>query len=426
FNQLRDFHEKLSDLGHSTNIATLVPQGNVRLLSSVGLSKQEPTNDQLGEMRGILEDNLNAGAFGMSTGLIYPPGSITSTDELIELGKSLKEFDGLYVSHIRNESSGIIKAIQEAIRIGSAAGVPVHVSHLKVAFNSFLTKKVLKLIERMQASGIDMTADAYPYVAGSTNLGSIVLPPWVFSGGGRQIKEILMDDNKREQIIKESLARMLDFANVPPSIQKLLPKFVIKLGLGVLSRKVMITATKNNKRYQGKYLHEIIKTEFKDEKDMFHKVLRLLAEEEGSVTMAIFQENETRTLIPILKAPFVMLGTDGIHGHPRTWGTYPRFLGRYVRDMGIISIPEAIYKMTGMAAQRLGLKDRGFIREGYHADIVIFDLNKIKDNSTYDNWTSKPSGIIHVLVNGKLTVKDGMHAGVKNGLVLKRACDIVN
>lgn len=418
FKHLSDFHEAIGRMGHSINLASLVPHGNVRVMSPVGLVKRDPTADELDEMKAFLDSNMAAGAFGMSTGLIYPPGSITSTFEIAELCKVVSEHGGFYASHVRNEGSGVVKAIEEAIQIGNESGASVHVSHLKVAFSTWITGKLLRRIQRARDAGVDITADVYPYIAGSANLGSIVLPPWVFAGGPKQLVRNLK--KKREQIIDEAIVNLMKFAKIPEGLHGLMPKWFIKAALGFLTSKVMITNAKNTEDYKGMFLDKVLKREeFKDEKGIFNKVIALLAQEEGGITIAIFQESEKKTLIPIMKAPFVMVGTDSIAGHPRTWGSYPRIIGKYVRDEGIMSLETAVHKMTGMPAARLGLGDRGVLKAGAKADVVVFDYQKIIDHATYDEWDAPPDGIVHVLVNGHHTVRDGVHLKVKHGRILK-------
>ncbi len=414
---MQAFFDNLHDMGHSVNIAALIPQGNVRALV-MGTDEAHASRDQLSEMTAMIDRDMATGAFGISTGLIYPPGSITGTSELVELAKALKPHDGFYASHIRNESGGVIKAVKEAMHIGREAGIPVQISHLKVAFNNRLTSKLLKTISDAREAGLDVLADAYPYTAGASNLGAIVLPTWVF---GTNITATLMDPVSRKRVVDEAIDTMFKFAKVPSGLKPLIPKPLVAALLKFLGNKVLISNTKRSPHLHGKTLNEALDEdpEFHDEKGMFNKTLHLLAREEGNVTICIFQENEQKTLLPILKSPHVMIGSDSLAGHPRTWGTYPRVLGKYVRDGGILSLPEAIHKMTGMPAGRLGLQDRGLIKERYKADIVVFDPATVNDNGTFSAWNTPPTGILHVLVNGKLVVEDGKHLHVKSGTTLK-------
>ena len=410
----------LDDLGHSTNIAALVPHGLIRV-SICGLETTPATKDQLDEMKAMLGRSMEAGAFGMSTGLIYPPGSDVTTAEIIELAKVLKDYNGFYASHVRNETKTVISAIQEAIRIGTEAGVPVEISHLKVALNDRLAPKLLATIQHARDAGLDITADVYPYNAGATSLGAIILPVWLLVKDGPEIERSMMDPEMRARIYDEALTNLLKFAKVNPGLKRIIPRGLVSFVIGLLAKKVIITRVGVSKDVEGKYLDVILKTDpgLQAEKGLINKMLSFLGREQGKVMMCMFQEDERKTLIPIIKTPYVMLGSDNIIGHPRTWGCYPRFLGEFIRDKKILSIEEAIRKCTGLPASRLGLDDRGLIKPGYKADIVTFDLATIKDNASFEKWDVPPSGIKHVLVNGMLTAQDGEHLGVKNGQVLK-------
>ncbi len=412
--------EMLKANGHSLNIAALVPQGNIRV-AVMGIDTSVAPNDKLDEMKAMLDRSMSAGAFGMSTGLIYPPGSDTTTGELVELAKVLKDHGGFYASHIRNEAKGVIDSVREAVHIGKEAGVPIEISHLKVAFNDRLAPKLLATIKAARDSGIDVTADAYPYIAGATSLGAVVLPGWLLAKDGPEITSTLKDPAMKQRVYNEALSNLLKFVKVSPKLQPIIPKWLVALAIDVLAKKVVVSKVGVTKGLAGKWLKEILKSDpdLAQEKGQINKTLALLGREQGDVMICMFQENEVKTLIPILKTPYVMIGTDNIIGHPRTWGCYPRLIGTYVRDKQIMPLEEAIRKCTSLPASRLGLRDRGMLQTGFKADIVTFDLATIKDNATFENWTVPPSGIKHVFINGKLTAKDGMHLKVRSGVVLK-------
>jgi N-acyl-D-amino-acid deacylase len=415
-----ELFKKLGEIGHSLNIAALVPHGNIRV-AVMGIDMTPAPKDKIDEMKAMLDRSMSAGAFGMSTGLIYPPGSDTTTGELVEIAKVLKDHGGFYASHIRNEAKGVIESVREAIHIGKQAGVPIEISHLKVAFNDRLAPKLLATIKAARDSGTDVTADVYPYIAGATSLGAVVLPGWLLAKDGIEITSTLKDPAMKQRVYDEALSNMLKFVKVSPKLRSIIPKWLVGLFIGVLAKKVVVSKVGVTKGLAGKKLEEILKVdpELAMEKGLVSKTLAFLGREQGDVMICMFQENEAKTLIPILKAPYVMIGTDNIIGHPRTWGCYPRFISTYVRDKGVLSLAEAIRKCTSLPASRLGLIDRGVIRPGCKADIVTFDLATIKDNSTFENWTVPPSGIKHVFINGKLTAKDGVHLKVKGGIVLK-------
>nr|MDO8083179.1 D-aminoacylase [Candidatus Sigynarchaeum springense] len=413
--------ERLAEMGHSLNIAALVPQGNIRV-SVMGIDTTPAPKDKLDEMKAILDRCLSAGAFGMSTGLIYPPGSDTTTGELIELAKVLKDHGGFYASHVRNEMKGVIDAVEEALRIGREAGVGVEISHLKAAMNDRATPKLLATIQAARDAGADVTADMYPYIAGATSLGAIILPGWLLAKSGPELTRAMVDPAMKKRVYDEALSNLLRFVKISPSFRHFIPRAFVSFVIGLLAKRVIVTKVGVSKEgVAGKRLDAILKTDpgLANEKGLIDKTLALLGREQGDVMIAMFQESEEKTLIPIMKAPFVMIGTDNIIGHPRTWGCYPQLIGTYVRDKGVLTLEEAIRKSTSLPASRLRLTDRGIIRPGYKADIVTFDLATIKDNATYENWTLPPSGIKHVLVNGKLTAKDGVHLKARAGVVLR-------
>ncbi|MHA1684285.1 MAG: N-acyl-D-amino-acid deacylase family protein [Promethearchaeota archaeon] len=417
FPSLKQFQDTIKKKGHSINLAFLVPQGNIRALV-MGFDSSKPTVDQMDEMRAILDDNMSAGAFGMSTGLIYPPGSNSTTGELIELAKVVKVHGGFYSSHIRSEGASVVRAIKEAIRIGRVAGIPVQISHVKVGYFSRKTRGIIKTINDAREAGIDVMADHYPYIAGCTSFGSVVLPAWVFEGGLEKFKERLADPGTRNRIIKDAIRNLVDMANIPAAFGRIIPRWVFKILLKKLSKGFLVTYVKHHHELEGKSMKEILDGKYGTEGDVFDRLLNFLADEEGSATTCMFMIDEEKTLVPLMKQPWTCVCTDAYQGHPRTYGTYPRVISKYVREKHILTLEQAIHKMTALPATRLGLHDRGTIKEGYRADIVTFDYNRIQDNATYEKWNAPPDGIHHVIVNGKITVREGMHLKVKAGEIL--------
>ncbi len=413
--------EMLGEIGHSLNIAALVPHGNIRV-AAMGVDMAPASKDKLDEMRAMLDRSMSAGAFGMSTGLGYPPGSEITTAEIIEIAKVLKDHGGFYASHIRNEARGVIDAAKEAIRIGKEAGVGVEISHLKASLNDRNTPKLLATIQGARDAGADVTADVYPYTAGATSLGGIVLPGRLLAMDGPELARTMMDPETRKRVYDETIPNLLKFVKISPKYKRLIPRALVSLGISILAKKVLVTKVGVSKEgVAGKSLETILKTDpgLANERGMINKALAFIGREQGDVMVCMFQEDEVKTLIPILKTPYVMIGTDNIIGHPRTWGCYPRLIGTYVRDKCVLPLEEAIRKSTSLPASRLGLADRGLIRPGCKADIVTFDLATIRDNATYENWTLPPSGIKHVFVNGKLTAKEGVHLKTRGGVVLR-------
>ena len=352
---------------------------------------------------------MESGAFGMSSGLIYPPGCYAKTVELIELCKIVREHNGIYATHIRSEGDEIEAALSETINISKESGVNTQVSHIKTWGKKNWGKigKIKQLLDDARSKGIPITCDRYPYTAAATDL-DVILPGWVYEGGTVEEKKRLGDPLYRKRIINEMEheGKSHEF-------------------LGT----IMISSVfnKKNRSYEGKTIAEIAEAlrvlplEF---------VLDLLYEEDCRVSVVFFNMSE-ENLAKILNWDFVMIGSDSslrsLKGalnygkpHPRGYGTFSRVIRKYVNETPIFSIEEAVYKMTGMPAQKLGLKDRGLLKEGFFADITIFDQKTIADKATFTNPHNYSKGIKHVLVNGKLTIKDGKHEGVMNGEILKR------
>jgi len=368
----------------------------------------------LERMKGLLADAMAEGAFGFSTGLVYAPGSYASLDELIELATVVARAGGLYCTHIRNESDTVLDAVQEAITIGERAGLPVQVSHLKAAgqTNWEKTAALLQLLDEANARGLDVTGDMYPYTAGATSLGAL-LPGWVHEGGLARLLSRLSDSTIRDRIRRDIEQGLQGWWNP-----------IRAAGW----EGIQISRAPQHRSYQGKRLSEIAAAEQHDPLDA---ALDLLLAEEGNAGVVLFMmgEDSVRT---ILQHPRVMFGSDagatapyGVlgqgHPHPRAYGTFPRVLGAYVRELGMLSLEEAIHRMTGLAAWRLGLPDRGLIRPGYKADLVIFDAQHIADLATYDTPQTYPSGIQWVIVNGQVVLHNAERPPTLPGRVLVRS-----
>jgi len=405
--------EEKSGLG--ANIAHLVGHGAVRV-AGMGFDARDPTDEELERMRGLVAEAMEAGAFGLSTGLIYPPGVYARTEEIIELAKVVARYGGIYDSHIRGEGRNLLKALEEAITIGEKAGLPVEISHHKASNREVWGKSVetLRMMDEARGRGVDITCDQYPYRAGATSLVTL-LPPWVHAGGTERLLERLRDPELRKRIrreIEEGVPGWENFAG----------------DLGWKNIYVTSVKTEANKPVEGKNLSEI--REMRGDPDEFTSLYKLLLEEEGAAGMIIFSMNED-DVRRIMRSPLHMVGTDasscaptGItsHGkpHPRHYGTYPRILGRYVREYGILRLEEAIRKMTSLPAQRFGLLDRGLLRPGMRADIAVFNPDTIIDKATYQDPHLFPEGIEYVIVNGVITVDTGKYTGALAGKTLRK------
>jgi len=413
FLSLKEFLEYLEKKKIALNVASLIGHGSIRI-AVMGFENRDPTEKEIEKMKELVEEAMKDGAFGISTGLPYPPGIFSKTEELIELSKVVAKYGGIYATHLRSESDGLLEAIKEAIKIGEEAKIPVQVGHLKVAgiSNWGKSKEALELIDEARIKGLNITFDQYPYDAALNTLTSL-FPPWMLEGGIEKAIQRLKDFKIRKEIKDYILKGSLEWKE----------NYIKSVGWD----RIIITRceTEKNKKLEGKSLLEISKIM---NKDPFDAMFDLFIEEEGSITIITFIMDE-KDIINIMKHPAGMIGTDGSFfssgkPHPRTYGTYPRVINKYVKQKKVLTLAQAIQKMTSMPAKKLGLKDRGVIKEGAWADITIFDFDKIMDKATYLNPRQYPEGIHYVLVNGKVVVKEGKFLNIFNGKVLRHKARI--
>ena len=386
----------------SSNIVPLVGFGAIRLAGGPAYENRPPSQAELDEMKVYTQEAMEAGAFGMSTGLIYPPQVYASTEEIIELARVVAEYNGLYFSHIRGEGETVVKAVQEVIDIVEKSGcVGGQIAHHKVAGKHFwgTSKKTLQLISEANARGISITCDQYPYNRGSTSLISL-LPPWVHEGGVEKLLERLRDPETQLRI-KKDIEETQDWENLKDEVGW---------------HRIFIASVKTEKwkDVEGLSLREI--TKHRGHSDEYTTLFELLLDEKAEVTMTMESMGD-EDIERIMKGKYTMIGTDGAgvapsgilsHGkpHPRHYGTYPRILGRYVREKSILSLEEAIHKMTGLPARRLGFQDRGLIKVGNWVDLVVFDPKTVIDNATFMDPHQFSSGIRNVIVNGVTVVSE--------------------
>lgn len=411
---LDGYFRRLEKQGTPLNIGTFVGAAQVRE-AVIGDDNRPPTSAELDEMKALVEQAMKDGALGISTALIYPPGHYAKTEELIELAKVAARYGGLYASHMRSEGTSEMAAIDEAIRIGREAGLPVEIFHLKVSGKPRWGSMV-KVVEKIQAArdaGLDIRANQYPYVAGGTALASS-LPPWVADGGVAKLLERLHDPKIRARIKTEMATDHPDWENL---------FYDCGGGAGVLIAGVVNPALK---KYNGKTVAEMAKAESKEELDaLFDFVLA-----DNAQTGALYFMASEADLVYGLKQPWTSIGLDASESpldgplyepqtHPRAYGSMPRFLGRYVRDQKLMPLTEAIRKITSMPAQRQHLVGRGQIQVGYFADITIFDPATIIDRATYTEPTKLSEGIDTVLVNGQVEYEHGALTGVNAGRALR-------
>jgi N-acyl-D-amino-acid deacylase len=378
----------------------------------MGFARREPTPAELRRMQKLLADGIEDGAWGLSTGLIYPPGSFATTDEIVELAAVAGRHRGFYASHIRGEGATLLDAVQEAIHVGREGDLPVQISHVKAAGRPNWGKvaEVLALVDAARDEGLDVMADVYPYTASSTMLRAL-LPDWALEGGIDAMLGRLADPDSRARIRRD--------IESPATGQSL----VDRIGW----ENVMIASSAKRRDAEGRRISEIAAGRGVDAVDA---ALELLEAEGGKGSMILFQLDE-RDLRRALVHEAVMIGSDGSalapgglasgKPHPRSYGTFPRVLGEYAREERVLTLPQAVHKMTGLPARRLGLKDRGVIAVGRRADLVVFDARRVADRATYREPHQYPSGIEHVLVNGSFVIKDGQHTGSLPGRLLTPA-----
>ncbi len=391
--------------GVGLNETYLVPHGNVRM-EAMGLEDRPATKEEIQKMCEITERELKAGAIGLSTGLIYIPCAYSLTEEIIEMCKVVAKYDGVFVVHQRSEADTILTSMEEIIEIGKQSGVKVHFSHFKVCgkANWKYIPQVIELLEKAEKEGIRVSFDQYPYAAGSTMLG-VVLPPWAHSGGTDKLIERLSDENERAKMKKDIANGIEGWDN-----------FIEFAGIDQIF--VTSVKTEKNKDVIGKSLLEIGKMRGKDPLDA---AFDLLKEEENAVGMVDFYGLEEH-IIGFMKRDEQNVCTDGLLAgkpHPRAYGSFPKILGRYVRDLNVLTIEEAVYKMTKKAATSFSIKDRGELKEGYFADIVIFDKDTVSGCDDFINSMQYPTGIDYVIINGNCVVEEGKYNKIKAGKVLK-------
>lgn len=398
---LAEFYQKVEKQGTSLNLAPLVGQGTIRLAVK-GFDSTGSSAEEMNQMKKLLAQSLEDGAFGMSTGLIYPPGCYSSTEELIELASVLREYGAIYTTHMRNEGDRLIEALEEAIEIAEANGIPIEISHHKATGKSNWGKvnATLRLMEQARQRGVEVNCDVYPYTAGSTTI-TTLLPTWTLAGGVEKMLDRLKNKQTRQSIKLEG-TRFSEWDGI------------------------VIAECPSKKEYQGKSLEDILKETNRFD-DPYEGLFDLLLEIEGNATIIVFlmDEDDVRTVMSSPLSSFIsdswVTALDaGGKPHPRAYGTFPRVLGKYVREEKLLTLEQAIRKMTSLPAGKIGLKCRGIFREGFWADVVIFDQAVIKDQATFDDPHQYPKGIEYVIVNGQVVVDHGRLTGVRPGKILRR------
>lgn len=421
---LGEYFARLERSRSAINLATYVGATQVRQYV-LHDENREPTAAELDQMRALVSKAMEDGAVGISTSLVYAPAFYAKTEELIELAKVASRYGGVYATHMRNESNSIMPAIDEAIRIGREANIPVEIFHLKMAgkANCGKMRDVIAKIEAARASGLDITADQYPYVAGATSLGASV-PPWAHEGGTAKFVQRLKDPATREKLKQEMRAPSDQWEN-----------FYLGAGGG---EGILISSVLNRDlaKYEGKRINEIARMMGAREgkppegqPDELDALFDLLIADNAQTGMIIFLMSEDDVKLA-LKQPWVSVGID--HGevaltgplaegnaHPRGYGSFPRILGRYVRDEHVLALEDAIRKMTSLAANRVHLVDRGMLKPGFFADVAIFDPRQIRDVATFEDPNRLSVGMRFVLVNGEPVIVEGKQTTALPGRPLR-------
>jgi N-acyl-D-amino-acid deacylase len=409
--EMEEYFARLESTGIAINYGTFVGSGQVRRLV-LGKANRAPSAAELAQMQGFVERAMRAGAFGLTSALIYPPASYATTEELVALASAAARHGGIYASHIRGEGDEVLDAVDEAVAIGERAGLPVEIFHLKCSGKANWKRmpEVIARIEAARGRGLDVTADQYPYTASSTSLTATV-PDWAHEGGEEAFLRRLRDPETRAKV----KAQMDAGASGDHSFTRALDTWE--------QVRISSLATAANRRFLGKTVAEAAAVLGKDPRDA---VIDLLVEENLDVGALYFKmsEEDVRTAMAV---PWIHVGSDAGAGpespsgtgHPRRSGTFSRILARYVRDEKVLPLEEAIAKMTSRPARKLGIRDRGILARGLAADVAVFDLGKLEDRATFESPRLSPRGFRAVIVNGEVVVEDDRHTGALPGRALR-------
>lgn len=406
---LGEYLEFLEEKGVSSNVASFIGATTARI-HVLGRDDVEASPAQLLEMQSLVRSAMQEGAVGVASSLIYTPASFASTEELIALASAASEFGGIYASHMRNEGKGIFEALDELITIAREADIPAEIYHLKISYPPFWDRfdDVLEVIEEARRSGLNITADMYPYPAGSTGLDAI-MPPWVKEGGIDQWIARMQDPDTRARLVKAMQENPDDWDN--------------RLASGG-AESVLLVEFRNPdlKHLAGMTLAEVAQQRGMSPEET---AMDLVIEDRTRVGAMYFNQSED-VVRKAIQQPWVSFCTDAVsiaaegdqllnHRHPRTYGTFPRVLGHYVRDLQLLSLEQAVHRASGLPATNLSLRNRGFLREGYFADVLVFDPATIQDHATFEQPHQYSTGMEKVFVNGELVFEDGEHTGALPG-----------
>lgn len=411
---LGEYLQFLEDKGVSTNIASFLGATTLRI-NAVGYEDREPNESELELMKNLVHQGMREGAMGIGSSLIYAPAFYSSTEELIALCKVAAEYEGLYISHMRSEGNKLLESVDELLTIADQSGIRAEIYHLKQSGKKNWSKldQVIQKIDSARAKGLEITTDMYTYIAGATGLDAS-MPPWVQEGGLDQWIARLKDPATRKKVINEMKADTDQWENLMRAAES--------------SDKLILVGFKNDslKYLTGKTLTEVAKMRGKSPEETAIDLVIQDGSRVGTVYFLMTEENIKKQI----KLPYMSFGSDagsmapeGVFlknsTHPRAFGNFARLLGKYVREENVISLEEAIYKLTGLPASNLKLKNRGLLKKGYFADIVVFDPNKISDHATFENPMQYATGVNHVWVNGTQVLENGEHTGAYGGRFVK-------
>jgi N-acyl-D-amino-acid deacylase len=404
---ISEFLSRLEALHKTINIGTMIGQGSVRA-AVIGLADRKPTEDELNKMRSLVEQGMKDGAFGLSSGLFYVPGTFTPTDEVIELAKVAARFHGIYISHMRDEASKVVDSVKETIAIGERGGLPTQVTHHKIIGTANWGKSIetLRLIDEARNRGVDATLDQYPYTASSTSIGSALLPAWAQEGGREKVLARLKPPSTRADIKAEVVRTIQDERG------------------GGDPKNVVLARCEWDKSLAGKNLAEVTRMRGMEPTVPNAAETAIWIVEQGNCS-GIFHAISEDDLRRILRHPQTMIASDGgipIFGHasphPRNYGTFARVLAVYVREVKLITLEDAVRKMSSFPAHRIGLADRGLLSPGLKADIAVFDPARVRDTATYEKPHQYAEGFSTVIVNGQIVLDGGAMQPARPGRVL--------
>jgi N-acyl-D-aspartate/D-glutamate deacylase len=416
WSRLGDYFDTLNRAGISVNVVSYVGLDNI-WQSVMGTSFARPTQEQMEQMKRLVDEAMRDGARGLASILAMPPGALATTDDIVELARVVRRHGGLFSSHIRNEGTGVFDAVKEAIAVGERTGVPVDIIHVKIADQKYWGRmnEVVRLIEDARKRGVNVQTNIYPYTRGNNDLASII-PPWAHEGGTARMLARLKDPKERPRLkkdIREGLPGWYDHYTA--------------VG-GDWAR--MLISGKGT--YEGMTMDRVLAVRTRGKQpapDPLDELFDLLIEQGGSVP-TVYAHHTEKDMTLALRQPWCSIGSDGsayaVSGplrrgnpHPRNFGTFPRVLGVYVREKGLLRLEDAVRKMTSLSATKIGLPDRGLLRTGNWADVTIFDPERVIDRATYENPFHYSEGVEYVIVNGKVVLDRGKHTGARPGRALR-------